>query len=82
MLTGELAWLVCTLRGFSIWCDVVTDLAPDPVALVINGQYYRNGGRDYAREKQLANYSLTSVVRTNVEVKYTVGELQANIIFG
>lgn len=54
-------------------------------ALVVNRQHYRDGGRDYMREKQLVNCGVTSPVAMNVEVRYTVAEgnnLQANIIVG
>lgn len=75
------------MHNYKRWRDVVTGLglAPDMTALVVNRQHYRDGGRDYMREKQLVNCGVTSPVAMNVEVRYTVAEgnnLQANIIVG
>ena len=82
---GERITVAVGVHNYKRWCDVVTGLKPDETALVINGQYYNNGGRDYVREKQLAQYSVTSTVGTKVEVVYTVAEgnnLKANVIIG
>ncbi|KAF8126742.1 lectin [Boletus edulis] len=81
----ELITVAVGVHNYKRWCDVVTGLKPEETALVINPQYYNNGPRAYAREKQLAEYSVTSVAGTKVEVKYTVTEgnnLQADIIIG
>ncbi|KAF8452858.1 lectin [Boletus edulis BED1] len=81
----ELITVAVGVHNYKRWCDVVTGLKPDETALVINPQYYNNGPRAYVREKQLAEYSVTSVAGTKVEVKYTVAEgnnLQADIIIG
>ncbi|KAF8422321.1 lectin [Boletus edulis BED1] len=81
----ELITVAVGVHNYKRWCDVVTGLKPEETALVINPQYYNNGPRAYTREKQLAEYSVTSVAGTKVEVKYTVTEgnhLQADVIFG
>nr|1XI0_A Chain A, lectin [Xerocomellus chrysenteron]1XI0_B Chain B, lectin [Xerocomellus chrysenteron] len=81
---GERITVAVGVHNYKRWCDVVTGLKPDETALVINPQYYNNGGRDYVREKQLAEYSVTSAIGTKVEVVYTVAEgnnLEANVIF-
>ncbi|KAG6380448.1 lectin [Boletus reticuloceps] len=81
----ELITVAVGVHNYKRWCDVVTGLKPEETALVINPQYYNNGPRAYVREKQLAEYSVTSAVGTKVEVKYTVTEgnnLQADVIFG
>ncbi|KAF8452851.1 fungal fruit body lectin [Boletus edulis BED1] len=81
----ELITVAVGVHNYKRWCDVVTGLKPDETALVINPQYYNNGPRAYVREKQLAEYSVTSLVGTRFEVKYTVAEgnnLQADIIIG
>ena len=82
---GELITVAVGVHNYKRWCDVVTGLKTNETALVINGQYYSNGGRDYQREKQLAEYSVTSAAGTKFEVKYTVADgnnLAANIIIG
>ncbi|KAF8452856.1 fungal fruit body lectin [Boletus edulis BED1] len=82
---GELITVAVGVHNYKRWCDVVTGLKPEETALVINPQYYNNGPRAYTREKQLAEYSVTSLVGTRFEVKYTVAEgnnLQADIIIG
>ncbi|KAF8422317.1 lectin [Boletus edulis BED1] len=81
----ELITVAVGVHNYKRWCDVVTGLKPEETALVINPQYYNNGPRAYMREKQLAEYSVTSLVGTKVEVKYTATEgnsLQADIIIG
>ncbi|KAF8126743.1 lectin [Boletus edulis] len=81
---GELFTVAVGVHNYKRWCDVVTGLKPEETGLVINPQYY-NGPRDYMREKQLAEYNVTSLVGTRVEVKYTVADgnnLQADIIIG
>ena len=82
---GERITVAVGVHNDKRWCDVVTGLEPKDTALLINGQYYNNGGRDHMREKQLAEYNVTSVLGTKVEVNYTVAEgnkLRANIIIG
>ncbi|KAH0831303.1 lectin [Lanmaoa asiatica] len=81
---GERITIAVGVHNYKRWCDVVTGLAPKDTGIVINGQYYNNGGRDYMREKQLSEYSVTSTVGTKIGVAYTVTEgnnLQADIIF-
>ena len=81
---GERITVAVGVHNYKRWCDVVTGLKPDETALVINGQYYNNGGRDWVREKQQTEHSATSPSGTKVEVIYTVAEgnkLEANVIF-
>ena len=82
---GERITVAVGVHNYKRWCDIVTGLKTNETALVINGQYYNNGGRDWMREKQLAEYNVTSTVGTKVEIVYTCAEgnnMQANIIFG
>ncbi|KAF8547946.1 lectin [Imleria badia] len=82
---GELITVAVGVHNYKRWCDIVTGLKTNETALVINKQYYGNGGRDWIREKQLAEYNVTSASGTKVEIKYTVpdgNKLDANIIFG
>jgi hypothetical protein len=82
---NELFTVAVGVHNYKRWCDIVGGITENDTALVINGQYYNNGGRDWIREKQLAEYSGTSPVGTKVEVVYTVAEgndLKANIIIG
>ena len=83
--TGELFTVAVGVHNYKRWCDIVGGITEIDTALVINGQYYNNGGRDWIREKQLAEYSGTSPAGTKVEVVFTVAEgndLKANIIIG
>ncbi|KAF8345349.1 lectin [Amanita rubescens] len=83
--TGELITVAVGVHNYKRWCDVVTGLSTSQTALVINGQYYNNGPRSYMREKQLAEYNVTSTRGTRVEVIYTVAEgnnLKANVLMG
>ncbi|KAF9237748.1 lectin [Melanogaster broomeanus] len=82
---GERILVAVGVHNYERWCDVVTGLASDATGLVVNGEYYNNGGRDYMREKQLSSYSVTSAAGTKVQVKYTVAEgnnLQADVVIG
>jgi hypothetical protein len=81
---GEFITVAVGVHNYKRWCDAVTGLKPDETALVINGQYYNGGGRDWVREKQQTEHSATSPTGTKVEVVYTVTEgnnLEANILF-
>ena len=81
---GERITVAVGVHNYKRWCDAVTGLKPKETALVINGQYYNNGGRDWVREKQQTEHSATSPTGTKVDVVYTVTEgnkLEANIIF-
>ncbi|KAF8547947.1 lectin [Imleria badia] len=81
---GELITVAVGVHNYKRWCDIVTGLKTNETALVINGQYYNNGGRDYMREKQLAEYKVTSPAGTNVAIVYKVPDgnnLQADVIF-
>ncbi|KAF9226113.1 lectin [Gyrodon lividus] len=82
---GERILVAVGVHNYKRWCDVVTGLASDATGVVVNAEYYNDGKRAYMREKQLAEYSVTSAAGTKVEVKYTVTDgnaLQANIIIG
>ncbi|KAG8216180.1 lectin [Butyriboletus roseoflavus] len=82
---GERITVTVGVHNYKRWCDVVTGLKPNETALVVNGEYYNNGGRDYMREKQLSEYSVMSTVGTKVQVHYTVAEgnhLRANVMIG
>ena len=80
---GERITIAVGVHNYKRWCDIVTGLASNQTALVINGQYYNGGGRDYMREKQLSEYKVTSAVGTNYAVVYTVPDgnnLKADVI--
>ena len=82
---GEYFTIAVGVHNYKRWCDLVGNIKPDETGLLINGQYYNNGGRDYQREKQLAEYGGTSAVGTKVEIKFTVADgnnLAADIIIG
>ncbi|KIJ11856.1 hypothetical protein PAXINDRAFT_83884 [Paxillus involutus ATCC 200175] len=82
---GERLIVAIGVHNYKRWCDVVTGLAPDATGVVINGEYYNSGQRAYMREKQLAEYSVTSAAGTKVQVRFTVADgnaLQANVIIG
>lgn len=82
---GELITVAVGVHNYKRWTDIVTSLGPEQTALKINGEYYNNGGRDWIREKQLAEYNVTSAAGTKVEVRFTVADgnnLQANVIIG
>nr|ANW37921.1 lectin [Boletopsis grisea] len=68
------------------WCDIVTSLAANNnTGVIINPQYYNDGPRAYAREKQLATYNVGNAQGRNFAVNFTVSdgqELKANIIIG
>ncbi|KIJ59477.1 hypothetical protein HYDPIDRAFT_33165 [Hydnomerulius pinastri MD-312] len=81
---GERAIIAVGVHNNKRWCDVVTGLEASATGVLINPEYY-NGKRDFAREKQLADYSVTSAAGTKYEVKYTVADgnhLQCNILIG
>jgi len=82
---GELITVAVGVHNYKRWCDIVTGLKPEQTALKINGEYYNNGGRDFMREKQLAEYSVKSSAGTTYKINYTVREgekLAADIIIG
>ena len=39
--------IVIGIDNYERWCYIVTGPEPKDTALLINGQYYNNGGRDY-----------------------------------
>ncbi|KAF9237746.1 lectin [Melanogaster broomeanus] len=83
--SGERIIIAVGVHNYERWCDVVTGLASDATGVVVNAEYYNNGGRDYMREKQLSSYSVTSAAGTKVQVNYTVAEgnnLQADVVIG
>ena len=80
---GERITLAVGVHNYKRWCDVATGLNPDETSLVINGQYYNDGGRDWVRVRQQTEHSATSPTGTTVKVIYTVAEgnkLEANVI--
>ncbi|KAF7971593.1 hypothetical protein HWV62_20766 [Athelia sp. TMB] len=83
--TGEAFIVALGIHNYKRWCDVVTNLKNDETGVLINPQYYNNGGRDYQREKQLASYSVKNAKGRNVEIKFTKDEgqdLRAQIVIG
>ena len=71
---NEYITIAVGVHNYKRWCDVVTGLKPEETALLINGQYYNNGGRDFVREKQEVEHTATSPAGTKVTIKYTVTE--------
>ncbi|KZP31629.1 lectin [Athelia psychrophila] len=73
------------VHNYKRWCDVVTNLKDDQTGVLINPQYYNNGGRDYQREKQLASYNIKNAKGREIGVKFTKddgNDLKCNIIIG
>lgn len=82
---GERIALAVGVHNYQRWCDIVTNLNPDETALKVNCEYYNDGFRSFAREKQSVEHSATSNAGTKVQIKYTVAEghkLEADVIFG
>ncbi|KAF8839609.1 lectin [Paxillus ammoniavirescens] len=71
---GERLIVAIGVHNYKRWCDIATGLAPNATGVVVNGEYYNSGKRAYMREKQLAEYSVTSPAGTKVAIKYTVAE--------
>ncbi|KZP28835.1 lectin [Athelia psychrophila] len=73
------------VHNYKRWCDVITNLKSDETGVLINPQYYNNGGRDYQREKQLVSYSVKNAKGREIGVKFTTdsgNDLRCNIIVG
>ena len=80
---GERITLAVGVHNYKRWCDVATGLNPDETSLVINGQYYNDGGRDWVRVRQQTEHSATSPTGTTAKAVYTAAEgnkLEANVI--
>lgn len=83
--TGETFLVALGIHNYKRWCDVVTNLKDSETGVLINPQYYNNGGRDAQREKQLASYSVKNAKGRQMEVKFTKDEgqdLKCNLIIG
>lgn len=82
---GEEVVVALGVHNYKRWGDIVTGISNGDTGIIVNGQYYNGGSRAYAREKQLADYSVRSASGRNFEIKYTVADgndLHANIIIG
>ncbi|KAF7978507.1 hypothetical protein HWV62_45667 [Athelia sp. TMB] len=83
--TGECFIVALGVHNYKRWCDVVTNLKDNETGVLINPQYYNNGGRDSQREKQLSSYSVKNAKGRHIEVKFTKDEgtdLMCNLIIG
>ncbi|KAF7967950.1 hypothetical protein HWV62_32495 [Athelia sp. TMB] len=83
--TGEAFCIAVGIHNHKRWCDIVSNLKNDQTGVLINREYYNNGGRDHQREKQLASFSTKNAQGRNMAIKFTKEEgehLKANVIIG
>lgn len=77
--------LAVGVHNYKRWADIVTNLTHEQTGTSIQAEYYNEGRRAYAREKQLANYQVANAGGRNFSINYTVedgDDLRANLIIG